>query len=217
VTFRVTRAGRGWQVQSTSATWTAEAVIVAAPLHVATRIVDGAPPAKVTSSPWVTANLTLDRWPDERWFPIAWDNVLYDSPALGYVVATHQSLRRHVPRTVWTYYWALAHQPAADARRWLLAQPYESLRDRILDDLSRAHRDIRDCVSRVDIMRFGHAMVRPTPGLLSDPAWQAARRGLERLFFAHSDLNGLPLFEEAQARGVHAADAAVAALAGRRA
>jgi hypothetical protein len=122
-----------------------------------------------------------------------------------------------VPRTVWTYYWALAHQPAADARRWLLAQPYESLRDRILDDLSRAHRDIRDCVSRVDIMRFGHAMVRPTPGLLSDPAWQAARRGLERLFFAHSDLNGLPLFEEAQARGVHAADAAVAALAGRRA
>ncbi len=217
VTHRVTRAGRGWQVQSTSATWTAEAVIVAAPLHVATRIVDGAPPAKVTSSPWVTANLTLDRWPDERWFPVAWDNVLYDSPALGYVVATHQSLRRHVPRTVWTYYWALAHQPAADARRWLLAQPYESLRDRILDDLSRAHRDISDCVSRVDIMRIGHAMVRPTPGLLSDPAWQAARRGLERLVFAHSDLNALPLFEEAQARGVHAADAAVAALAGRRA
>ena len=30
-------------------------------------------------------------------------------PSLGYVVATHQSLRTHVPRTVWTYYWALAH------------------------------------------------------------------------------------------------------------
>ncbi|BCS31790.1 amino oxidase [Luteitalea sp. TBR-22] len=214
-TYRVTRSGRGWLVQSTAATWSAEAVIVAAPLHVATRVVEGAPPARVTSSPWVTANLTLDRWPAERWFPVAWDNVLYDSPALGYVVATHQALRRHVPRTVWTYYWALAHQPAIDARRWLLAQEYGTLRDRILGDLSRAHPDIRECVSRVDIMRFGHAMVRPTPGLLSDPAWQAARRGLDRLFFAHSDLSALPLFEEAQARGVEAADRALAALSGQ--
>ena len=62
-------------------------------------------------------------------------------------------------------------------------------------------------------MRFGHAMVRPTPGLLSDPAWQAAQRGLDRLFFAHSDLSGLPLFEEAQYRGVLAADRALDALA----
>jgi glycine/D-amino acid oxidase-like deaminating enzyme len=210
--YRVERVGRGWRVSTSNATWSAHAVIMAAPLLVATRIVEGAPPVRVTSSPWVTATLTLDRWPRERGFPVAWDNVLFDSPALGYVVATHQLLRRYVPQTVWTYYWALAQQPATEARRWLLAQDYRSLRERILDDLSRAHPDIRECVTRVDVMRFGHAMVRPTPGLLSDPAWQAAQRGLDRLFFAHSDLSGLALFEEAQYRGVLAADQAMQAL-----
>jgi hypothetical protein len=215
VTSRVERRGHQWRVLTPNTAWTADVVIVAAPVHVATRIVEGAPPARITSSPWVTANLTLDRWPREDGFPVAWDNVLFDSPALGYVVATHQQLRRHVPRTVWTYYWALAHQPPVDARRWLLAQHYTSLRDRILDDLSRAHRDIRDCVTRVDIMRFGHAMVRPTPGLLSDPRWRALQTGHDRLFYAHSDLSGLPLFEEAQYRGVVAADRAIETLARR--
>jgi glycine/D-amino acid oxidase-like deaminating enzyme len=215
ITYRVERRGRQWRVRTPEVAWTADVVIVAAPLHVATRIVEGAPQARVTSSPWVTANLTLDRWPREASFPVAWDNVIYDSPGLGYVVATHQHLRRHVPRTVWTYYWALAHQPAVDARKWLLAQDHASLRDRILADLARAHPDIRDCVSRVDIMRFGHAMVRPTPGLLADPLWRALQDGQDRLFYAHSDLSGLPLFEEAQYRGVLAADRAMAVLSGR--
>lgn len=212
LTYRVERAGRGWRVLTPTTAWTADVVIVAAPLHVATRIVEGAPPVRVTSSPWVTANLTLEGWPRETGFPMAWDNVVFDSPALGYVVATHQHLRRHVPRTVWTYYWALAHQPAAEARRWLLAQDYATLRDRVLDDLSRPHPDIRDHVSRVDIMRFGHAMVRPTPGLLSNPGWRALKDGQDRLFYAHSDLSGLPLFEEAQYRGVLAADRAIATI-----
>lgn len=212
LTYRVERQGRAWRVLTPRTAWVADAVIVAAPVHVATRLVDAAPRPTLTSAPWVTANLTLDRWPDERTFPIAWDNVIFDSPALGYVVATHQQLRRHVPRTVWTYYWALAHQPAPQARTWLLAQDYPSLRDRILQDLSRAHPDIRSCVSRVDVMRFGHAMVRPTPGLLSNPTWRALQQGHDRLFYAHSDLSGLPLFEEAQYRGVLAADRAMTSL-----
>ena len=80
-------------------------------------------------SPWLTANLTLDRWPAERGAPVAWDNVIVDSPSLGYVVATHQSLRTHVPRTVWTYYWALADGPPRVNREWLLAQDWRSLTD----------------------------------------------------------------------------------------
>jgi glycine/D-amino acid oxidase-like deaminating enzyme len=208
-TYRVERQGSKWRVLTPHAAWTADTVIMAAPLHVATRLVPGAPRPQLTSAPWVTANVTLERWPAEAGFPVAWDNVIFDSPALGYVVATHQQLRRHVPRTVWTYYWALAQQPAADARRWLLAQDYPSLRDRILADLARAHPDIRACVSRVDIMRFGHAMVRPTPGLLADPQWRALQRGHDGLYYAHSDLSGVPLFEEAQYRGVLAADRAI--------
>jgi glycine/D-amino acid oxidase-like deaminating enzyme len=212
ITYRIERRGRGWRVLTPDTEWIADIVIVAAPLLVATRIVESAPPVNLTYSPWFIANITLDRWPHEPGFGVAWDNVIFDSHSLGYVVATHQQLRRHVPRTVWTYYWALAHQPANVARQWLLAQDWSALRDQVLRDLSRAHPDIGQCVTRVDIMRLGHAMVRPTPGLRSDPAWRAFQAAHDRVLYAHSDVSGLPLFEEAQYRGVLAADRAIAML-----
>src|SRR5207245_5471823 len=46
---------------------------------------------------WMVANLRLRDRPAARGFPLAWDNVLYDSPSLGYVVATHQSGRDFGP------------------------------------------------------------------------------------------------------------------------
>jgi glycine/D-amino acid oxidase-like deaminating enzyme len=216
VVSRVERDGVRWRVETPDTRWTADVVIFAAPSFLASRIVEQGPSAgDFAYSPWVTANLTLDRWPVERGVPVAWDNVIVDSPSLGYVVATHQSLRTHIPRTVWTYYWALAQGSPSAQRQWLLVQSWDSLATRILDDLQRAHPDIRDCVQRLDICRMGHAMIRPTPGFLSSGSRQAMRRGLPRLFFAHSDVSGLSLFEEAQARGVAAAERAITVLSGR--
>jgi glycine/D-amino acid oxidase-like deaminating enzyme len=215
IVTRVAREGRRWIVTTPEAHWVSDAVVFAAPSFLASRVVaDGIATPDFQYSPWLTANLTLERWPSERGAPVAWDNVIVDSPSLGYVVATHQSLRTHVPRTVWTYYWALADSAPAASRRWLLAQEWSSLASRILDDLSRAHPDIRECVSRIDICRMGHAMVRPAPGFLGSPARRRLRAGEDRLFFAHSDVSGLSLFEEAQHRGVTAADRALAALGG---
>jgi glycine/D-amino acid oxidase-like deaminating enzyme len=217
IVSRVERRGSRWLILTPDTAWTADAVIFAAPSFVASRIVEGAPQTPdFAYSPWITANLTLDRWPAERGAPVAWDNVIFDSPSLGYVVATHQSLRTHVPETVWTYYWALASGTPRQQRQWLLDQDWATLSNRILDDLSRAHPDIRDAVTRIDICRLGHAMIRPTPGFLSSASRLALRRGLPRLFFAHSDVSGLSLFEEAQARGVEAADRAMVSLGALR-
>jgi len=214
---RVVRAGSRWRIVTGQMAWEADAVIIAAPAFVADRILPpDSPVPRVEYSPWLTANLTLERWPANRGAPPAWDNVLFDSPSLGYVIATHQSLRTHVPRTVWTYYWPLADRPPAAARRWLLAQSWDTLANLILDDLSRAHPDIRDCVSRIDIFRIGHAMPRPVPGFLAARAVRTAARRRQRVFCAHSDVSGLPLFEEAQYRGVAAADAALEVLSGSR-
>ncbi len=210
IVVRVAREGRRWTVVTPDTRWVADAVIFAAPSFLAARLVEGAPAvADFQYSPWVTANLTLERWPAERGAPMAWDNVIVDSPSLGYVVATHQSLRTHVPRTVWTYYWALSDGPPRVNREWLLAQSWSSLATRILADLARAHSDIHECVSRIDICRMGHAMIRPTPGFLTSPARQALLSRRDGLYFAHSDLSGLSLFEEAQYRGVVAADRAI--------
>jgi glycine/D-amino acid oxidase-like deaminating enzyme len=210
IVTRIGREGGRWLVSTPDARWMADAVIFAAPSFLASRLIEGGPATPdFHYSPWLTANLTLDRWPSERGVPVAWDNVIVDSPSLGYVVSTHQSLRMHVPRTVWTYYWALADGPPSAARQWLLAQDWASLSRRILDDLSRAHPDIRECVSHIDICRMGHGMIRPTPGFLGSTARRQLRAGGDRLFFAHSDISGLSLFEEAQYRGVKAADEAL--------
>jgi len=215
IVYRIAPAGRQWSVLTPDTAWTADAVIFAAPSFLASRIVEHGPATlDFEYSPWVTANVWLDRWPSERGIPQAWDNVIFDSPSLGYVVATHQSLRTFIPNTVWTYYWALDRRTPRENRRWLLSQDWRSLRDRVLDDLSRAHPDLRDCGTRVDVCRMGHAMIRPTPGFLGSAARRQLAASRDRLFYAHSDVSGISIFEEAQYRGVRAADEALKAISG---
>jgi protoporphyrinogen oxidase len=204
--MRVERDGTGWKVFTRSTTYRCDSVIYSAPRHLAPYVIHelvGTHTAFVYS-PWLTANLTLERWPKNVGVEPAWDNVIYGSPALGYVVATHQSLATREDRTVWTFYWALAHESPSSARNRLLHDDWRTWTGRILDDLARAHPDIRDCVSNVDIMRHGHAMIRPTVGFLTDHE-RMKPPALPGLHFAHSDASGISIFEEAQYQGVTAA------------
>jgi hypothetical protein len=199
------------RVRTEAVEYLADRVIFAAPTFLAPYMIEGAPPAAgFVYSPWLTANLTLDRLPAEKGAETAWDNVVYDSPALGYVVATHMSLRSHIDRTVWTFYWSLADRAPGEARALLLEKDWAYWREAILNDLSRAHPDIRNCVSRIDVMRMGHAMARPAPGFLASETRRYFASGAGPIFFANSDLSGFSIFEEAQYRGVTAADRALA-------
>jgi len=165
-------------------------------------------------APWLTANLHLSDFPEERrGAPPAWDNVLYDSPALGYVSATHQLIRRRLNGTVLTYYRALHEVEPAEGRRLLLETPREAWAEGILAELAKVHPDIRRLTTRLDIFRNGHAMRRPIP----DSLWSGQRQRLAdfnsaRICLAHADLSGFSLFEEAQYRGVVAAGRALAKL-----
>jgi hypothetical protein len=129
-----------------------------------------------------------------------------NSPTLGYVDAMHQSLRTFADRTVWTFYWALADGTPSANRKLLLEKDWAYWKEAILSDLERVHPRIRSCVSRVDVMRIGHAMVRPTVGAIFSAERRALKRPRGSLVYAHSDISGLSLFEEAQYRGVAAAD-----------
>jgi hypothetical protein len=211
--IRVARSGNRWTVDTPDRRYVSESVIWAAPSFVAPYVIEELAPMRqsareVVYSPWLTANLTLDRWPRERGgrnsAPPSWDNVIYDSPSLGYVVATHQSLASRADRTVWTYYWALAEHTPSAGRELLQRRGWREWTELILADLERVHPDVRDCVSRIDIMRMGHAMVRPVIGALRNG--ERARR-MERpgLYFANSDVSAFSLFEEAQYHGVSAA------------
>ena len=212
---RVATHGRGLRVTAGDRAWDCDAVIWAAPTFVGARVVEGAPPVSWRYAPWLVVNLTLDRRPRAapEDAPEAWDNVLADSRALGYVVATHQQLRATPDqRAVWTWYWAACDDHPSAARRRLLAMDWRACAEAALTDLERAHPDVRACVSRADVMRYGHAMPRPEPGFLAArrPWWEPHRDA--RVLWANSDVSGLSLFEEAQDRGVRAAERALALL-----
>ncbi len=204
--YAIRRDGRRLRVVTESVEYIADFVIFAAPTFLAHWIVEDFPQLdRFEYSPWLTANLTLDRLPRERGSEPAWDNVIYGSPTLGYVVATHQSLRSRQDRSVWTFYWALAEGPSLEMRKLLLGQTWDFWREAILKDLERAHPDIRNCVARLDIMRLGHAMIRPAVGFLFGEQRRRLASLKGNLLFANSDLSGLSLFEEAQYRGAKAA------------
>jgi protoporphyrinogen oxidase len=189
----------------------ADQVIFAAP-HFLTRYLirpyrDSAPAhvEEFQYGAWMVANLFLKDRPVSRGFPLAWDNVIYESPSLGYVVATHQ---RGIDRgpTVFTYYYPLCDADPKQARSKLLAADWKDWADVALTDLQKAHHEIRSLVERIDVMRWGHAMIRPRPGFVWSEARRKAREPYRGIHFAHSDLSGVALFEEAFYHGTRAAD-----------
>ena len=207
---------------------------------------------QVAYAPWLVANIHIAQPLHDRPGPApSWDNVLYDTGlgtgGLGYVDATHQSLQPVAGATVLTHYRALgdAHgfgsrmAPLADrvsapasvasapaigveGRKLLLDKPWAAWRDDIVAELALAHPDLAGKATRMDIMRYGHAMAIPTPqvsgqiGLwppsnmreslskkeqLTNPYPARPVLAWQRLRFAHSDWAGYSVFEEAFTAG----------------
>ncbi|WP_428421540.1 FAD-dependent oxidoreductase [Methylibium sp.] len=204
--------------------WIAQQVVVCVPLFIAARLLDAVPAPlaeiapRLAYAPWLVTNLQLREPLFDRPGPApAWDNVIAGSPALGYVDAMHQSLRPVPGPTVLTHYWALGGQSLAElqaARARLLKAPWTAWRDAVLADLLPAHLDLPRKLVRIDAMRYGHAMIVPTPGLRGDPALAALGGAQGRLHFAHADLSAGSVFEEAFTRGTLAGRAVARAFGG---
>ncbi|HMN22707.1 MAG TPA: FAD-dependent oxidoreductase [Ottowia sp.] len=210
--------------------WQARQAVLALPAAVALRVLERPPAALrelaagLRSAAWLVANLQLRAPLDDR--PGAapsWDNVLYGAPGLGYVDAMHQSLRPVPGPTVLTYYRALGDSAAV--RQRLLDTPWTDWRDAILAELGAAHPDLAAKTERIALVRHGHAMAVPRPGMLRQvarlrgapqdgsggraPAPALVFDDAPRLAFAHADWSGCSLFEEAFTLG-HAAGRALA-------
>lgn len=187
-------------------------VIFASPIFSAPYVIrgfnDDAPFAanEFQHNAWFVANLFLKDRPKPRFardFPLAWDNVLYESPSLGYVNATHQKGIDYGP-TIWTYYYPMCHEK--DGRTKLFNYEWKELADVCLTDIARAHPEIYDLCDRVDIMRWGHAMISPRPNFIWSGVREKAMQPFRNIYFAHTDLSGIALFEEAFFHGLRAAN-----------
>ncbi|MBK7401865.1 MAG: FAD-dependent oxidoreductase [Myxococcales bacterium] len=193
----------------------AERVILAVPRYVARHLCPSLADRKEDLAfdygAWAVCNVHLNgRGARPQGVAMAWDNVLYESPSLGYVSATHQEGNDHGP-TVWTWYYAIT-DPGKDARKKLLDAHWRDWADVAFSDLSRAHPDLHALADRIDVFRWGHAMTRPRVGARRALREAAAHVPVGAVHFAHTDLSGVAIFEEAHDHGVRAAEEVLAAL-----
>ncbi|AXK40448.1 NAD(P)/FAD-dependent oxidoreductase [Crenobacter cavernae] len=204
------RTAGGWKTYTVHA----RRAVVAMPLHVARRVVkftdygvDISIPLPPQAS-WLVGNLHMEGFPAEaRGAPLAWDNVVHRGRTLGYVDASHQAVRAARPATtVFTSYQALSGQTPADLRRFLATAGADALAELLLADLETVYgwRLYRHAKA-LDVTVRGHAMSTPVPGYLDHPTLLALRGLDQKVLFAHGDLSGYSVFEEALWWGYRAA------------
>jgi predicted NAD/FAD-dependent oxidoreductase len=195
--------------------WSAAHAVLATPLFISARVLRTPPAAlqpavaAMRYAPWLVANLQLsDALDDQPGAPPSWDNVLYGSNTLGYVDAMHQATRPYPGPTVLTSYWALGGDNEAQLlaqRKRLLDQPWQAWSQAVVQTLVDAHPDLPHKLARIDLMRYGHAMSIPLRGVRGSSALAALASGRGRVHFAHADLSGYSVFEEAFFHGNEAA------------
>ena len=113
-------------------------------------------------------------------------------------------------KTVFSAYVALSDRTPQQARKWLDTATPEELLALASVDLKTAYgRDFASCVERVDITVRGHAMAAPLPGFRSNAGLKALREHNGAILFAHADLSGFSVFEEAAWWGDRAARLAI--------
>ena len=196
--------------------WSASHVVLATPLFVTQRLLRNPAPAWASAlqqavgmsaqAPWLVANVQLNAaLVDKPGAPPSWDNVVYGSAALGYVDAMHQTTRPHPGPTVLTSYWALGGDDLSalpGRRSELLNQTWSHWATKVVADLGQVHPDLPVKAEQVDLMRYGHAMSVPVPGLRSSAALAAlAGPTTGRVHVAHSDLSAYSILEEAFFQG----------------
>ncbi|HTJ50865.1 MAG TPA: FAD-dependent oxidoreductase [Cyclobacteriaceae bacterium] len=157
-------------------------------------------------APWIVANISthsldLD---NKRGETLSWDNVIYGCDGLGYINSTHQNINQYQPDKILTYYKPLTGEPKAERQR-LYQEKADYWLIEILKDLRKPHPEIDKSIKAVDIWRWGHGMIRPSVGFMwGESRYNASQSIRNRIHFAHSDLSGISIFEEAFYRGVEA-------------
>ena len=156
-------------------------------------------------APWLVATLTLRNLPEGAGYPLSWDNVIHGSQGLGYIYDQHQSLAQLQERKVITYYHSFSTGDSAKARKDIYKRGEAYWRELVLAELEAVHPGLRDEIEEMRVHLIGHGMISPVPGFLfgQDKAEASAPVG-KKIYFAHSDLSGISIFEEAFHQGIHA-------------
>lgn len=161
-------------------------------------------------APWVIANITVRDIPQGKGLPLCWDNVIYGTPSVGYVNANHQDVNNSLKKVL-TCYLPLAGDNPERQRQQARDKSYDYWLQQFVNELEYAHPGITPYIEQADVCVWGHGMIAPRPGLIWGSARMVARQPIkDKIFFAHTDLSGISIFEEAFYQGIRAAKQVIA-------
>ncbi|HTF81373.1 MAG TPA: FAD-dependent oxidoreductase, partial [Cytophagales bacterium] len=172
------------------------------------------PTASFEYSTWIVANAEVDahHLSERNGFPLCWDNVIYGSASLGYINSSHQHVARHRPTYNFTWY-HLLHDSGKGTRKKALNSPPSRWVDLMVQDVQKVYSTFEDSLITCDVCVWGHAMIKPGIGFIWGKERANAQQNIDNaLFFAHTELSGMSIFEEGFTRGVDAADAVLKSL-----
>lgn len=185
----------------------ADKVIMATPQFVNQYIINGRKgfTKSFTYAPWMLATLTLRDLPSDGSYPLCWDNVIYKGKGLGYIYDQQQTVNQLNDRIVITYYYSFPDIDTKKSRKELYRRNAAYWKEFVLADLEKAHPNLRDYCDEIEVCRLGHGMISPVPGFVTSAYKQQAALPIDnKIFFAHSDLTGISVFEEAFHQGITA-------------
>lgn len=155
-------------------------------------------------TPWLLATLTVDDLSDNSSFPLSWDNVIYDAKGLGYVYAQHQTLNQVQEKKIITYYYSFSSGDLKKTRREIYKKDKEYWKQLVFNDLKIAHPDIEEYTEEMEVFLLGHGMISPVPDFIFGNAKKQASQNIgSKIYFAHTDLSGISIFEEAFHQGIN--------------
>jgi len=106
---------------------------------------------------------------------------------------------------VWTWYYPFSDADPHAVRKKLAGAGHAEWAETIVTDLERAHPDARSKIEHIDVAFWGHGMIRPRVGAACGAERLARLTPRGAVHFAHTDLSGIALFEEAFDHGLRAA------------
>ncbi|MBC7451914.1 MAG: NAD(P)-binding protein [Cytophagales bacterium] len=191
--------------------WTCKQLIFACPQfvtsHIRTNIqaLKNRPYKMFQYSTWMVGNISVTNGLAEKnGADLSWDNVLYNSPSLGYIHSNQQHVHRHQPEINLTYYYLFDDKKTS--RKQVLAKTHADLTDIMKTDLQYVYPQLEKHLIRFDPFIWGHAMIKPVKGLIWGTERAAAGEAIHQsMYFAHTDLSGISLFEEGFYQGIDVA------------
>ena len=198
--------------KNTTSLITAQNIILASPQFVNQRLLKnisrpGLNYADLNYAPWLIANITVNNLPTAaKGMVLCWDNVAYNTASVGYVNANQQDLKVIEEKKVLTFYLPLADKDPRVSRIAAYSRTYVQWLDIVIPEMELMHPEITAHIETIELWLWGHGMISPAVNYIWGDTRKNAREPIEnKIFFAHTDLSGISIFEEAFHQGINAA------------